>query len=530
MAFVVRNIGANENRSLFLLLLASLFFRSFFWDFIHLWDGRWFYSQIVASSHNPFDLNGLIFYGHNSLLYLMLMSIPQILFPENHVLFNAWNSIWVCVGVAAFHGLVKHYFYLRTTQAERLLVTACLAFHPLFLGVTTNFNLDIGVTIFLLIFWLALLKRSFRTAFVAGLFLLFSKESGILLYPFPLAALFLDASLSHREKDRVKLIVFIHGAIFLAYVLIRLKSAGSVFHTHHAASSLDTYKYLLTTIAFDFPALRLITHLLIGSFNWLLLVIACGFGITGLIRSRRGQPRLFDFRMPPITRPEFRVQLFLAAFLVIGIFLLTRAVRWPNVRYILPLLPVVLLAVTGILSMSAGTRVRLTVWSIFIPIFLTSTFRTLDPVSKKVLGTQKFGSNTVLMGYSLDEYNYNLEYYMTHRLQTLVFKEIRPTHGTVLITSESLWWIPTAPNVAGGSADENHDVVMPRRGSLNPNYTVPWRFLQWPEKPKDFYFLCYPYLNNSPEIGRLKYHFPNYDEHTVVEDGYSMSYIHFRNS
>ena len=102
------------------------------------------------------------------------------------------------------------------------------------------------------------------------------------------------------------------------------------------------------------------------------------------------------------------------------IYFLTRIPFVNNPRYMLPALPILIVLFGGSLLNVLRKQSIITIALIMMLVLLTvSSFRTVDPVSKKIMGTFKFGSHEMLQmarydepkhGYGRDHLVYNFEF------------------------------------------------------------------------------------------------------------------------
>src|SRR4029077_13952844 len=122
---------------------------------------------------------------------------------------------------------------------------------------------------------------------------------------------------------------------------------------------------------------------------------------------------------------------------------LTRYETYLNVRYLLPIAALLILSfAVGFLILCARPFVRVVVLGFAFLLVLGSAFRTIDPVSRALWGTFPFGRHPLLAltswnneccGFSRDQLVYNLEYLQFDRIETLIFRDLRPNTTTTFV-------------------------------------------------------------------------------------------------
>jgi hypothetical protein len=177
-----------SNNPVIIILILYTFAKIFYIDTMLRWDGAWYFTRLLESVENfNFTFNSFLkdfnWYGHPSMGYAFLMSLSQFLDFGNHLLLNIENLIIALVSILLFYKILTYLFKDNgLNTAEYVLLTALFAFNPLYFGVSLSFSLDFPVLVFLLASIWALLYNRMILFALFGTILVFSKETGTLLY------------------------------------------------------------------------------------------------------------------------------------------------------------------------------------------------------------------------------------------------------------------------------------------------------------------------------------------------------------
>jgi hypothetical protein len=165
-------------------------------------------------------------------------------------------------------------------------------------------------------------------------------------------------------------------------------------------------------------------------------------------------------RRPPVAPVSLR---YLDLLLVAVLFIETRIRSFINLRYYLPLYPLLLLCAYGTLRL-ARPAVRWFALAALAAIFLLSSFRTVDPLSKKLVPTFAFGDHDILAlgvldwccGLGRDQLAYNLEHAEFHYLQNEIYRDVQPGPLRGLAAAHNADWYfsgPLAPRTSQRTLD-----------------------------------------------------------------------------
>jgi hypothetical protein len=427
------------------LLLTVLLYLNFI-DVSQIWDGYIYYAELLkaireTSSFYGF-LNNFNIVGHPTMGYMALMAIGQWIDYGNPVLLNGSNLLLLLLAVWAFYKILLFFSPQEDDRLEIILVTLLFALNPVLFGTSVFFNVDFPVAVFLVCVLYAILYEKYFLAGVFGLFLVFSKESGIILF-----------------AGIITLFV-------LVPTLLRYAQAGSVMHFRDQWPSvvlktiwvtlplpLSLYFYLIYSrtenwiggpiVALGWDAHIAITRLfqMFGmNFQWLLSL----WVLLALIRICLAQGNLLKDLSVWNGRRYYSGALIIlwAGFVVMNLFLKT----FTNVRYVLPAIFFLILFFSlslRKLNIRRGIRIAM----IVVITFLTGwqIFETVDPVSRAFFGTVPFGNHPILQMTSVtgeccgragrDQIVYNTEFAMIPQLLDKMYAEIPITGESNIIVN-----------------------------------------------------------------------------------------------
>jgi len=370
----------------------------FFLDATPRWDGAWYFNLLINAVQN-FDfspggfLNHFNWLGHPSMGYAMVMSLGQFIDPGNHYLMNGQNLILSVLAIVLFYKIVTFLFDNGSHHVEMVLLTSLFAFNPLFFGVSLGFGTDFPV----LVFWTACIcalfyKRPVMLVFF-GTLLVFSKETGALLYFMLLAALFLIHLVSlknNRPKIGARTTAASLGCLLapaVLFIIYLVVSRGELWvggSTQWDSSGFNTFGFNATvfgTRLFEIFGLN---------FSWLQTGLILSLLIKTGFTSNRDNiiPRIVNSRNYLIS-----LGLVFAGFVIFNLFYIT----YIHPRYILIavfFLPVFCYYALAHLVHKKNVRIALLSGMVFLSSL--QVFITIDPLSKLVFPPFQFGRHQIL--------------------------------------------------------------------------------------------------------------------------------------
>jgi hypothetical protein len=207
------------------------------------------------------------------------------------------------------------------------------------------------------------------------------------------------------------------------------------------------------------------------------------------------------------------------------VYFLTRIPFVNNPRYMLPALPVMIILFGGSLINVLRKQTLITVaLTIVLTLLTVSSLRTIDPVSKKAMGTFKFGSHEMLQmarfeelkhGYGRDHLAYNFEFTQFHYITEKIFRKVGWARNFVI--PRELTWLPDfgAFDTVSGRRSIRGDRVRSLIFIYSDEITAD-------NAPQEIYYISYPNYdrdnmnaNNRAKLSRMY----DFKEVIKVENG-----------
>jgi hypothetical protein len=263
----------------------------------------------------------------------------------------------------------------------------------------------------------------------------------------------------------------------------------------------------------------------IFEFQWIFTAVIVAGLVAGILARRPGKFTLVEMKewFRGINLP---MRCFL--FLLLGcLYIDSRSVIFTNQRYFFALYPLVLLlffAAIIQLNMKANVRAALLAGSIVL--LLACNFRTLDPVSRKIAGTFRFGSHKLLSIATIkpdfgklnrDEMVYNLEHTHFSGLMDKAFGKIRPTDQTVIVMPSNSWWMMNRLD-----ARTFHRTESTRPPYIKIMRLIPEDIEKMQNKPDGIFAILFPNLDNLKMLRTLDPYYMLKGRYVFTEDGYEI--------
>jgi hypothetical protein len=494
---------------------------------VPMWDSRIYYDRCLMDSLRfPFNLLNLNCFGHPSMFYMILLIPGQLLDAGNAVLLNLTNVVLGSLSICAFWVLTTVFLPGANRRTERLLATGLFAIWPASVGSCLSVGPDYGVLAFFLLYLALLLTDRVEAAAVAGMFLVLSKEFGVLLYCLA-TALFITIRFLHRRGSSIrerwresvgKRILFAPAILYAAVFGVMLARSDAGVWGGKAVSSGALSRFL-----FFNPA-----KLVFGPFGPLIWVLSFSWILTAslltlplaLVISSRARNALRAIA-PPKPMLQFLVLLFAGA-----VFALTRYETFANVRYLLPIAPLLILISVVFLEVTVPwAAMRRAALGMAFLLLLASNFRTLDPFSRVVWGTFPFGRHRLLRmtswsdeccGYGRDQLVYNLEYLKFHELQNAMFRDIRPGRRTIFVADNQADWF------LGGRVTPDGERSLRLSNTIRVHYADPDSLESRRPPPATVYFVAFPNFDNAKDLQKLRRNYSVASVKSYERSGYSI--------
>jgi hypothetical protein len=392
------------------------------WDYVPIWDGRIYTDCLLnAAARGPFP-SAYVCVDHPTIAWAFLTSLLSHVIPDKFWPLLVMHIALGMIGLWSFRELAC--LVLPTSTRDANLLTACFGACPLFVASAVNPSPDFGVLIFFLLLLRSLTYARWIEAGVAGVLLSLSKETGVLLLGIATGthAVIEFVSAPGHWKQRLRGMTryaptLAGPASFLIWIALRpAREAGQGGPLWGGKTLSDLLRMLLWLDLSDIRLHAQLAVVLVLQFSWTLsLLTIWRWATTAKLRFLRTPPT----RLPLASFFDFT--------LAATIFALTRFLPFSNPRYLIPILPLLLLCAGASLHDLLPRARR---WSAFVlvALLLASNFLTFDPLSRILWGTFSFGDHQMLRMTSLtgeccgegrDQLVYNLQHTALHHLLNL---------------------------------------------------------------------------------------------------------------
>ena len=518
-----------------IVLTAFLCVRLRFLDSVPIWDSRVYFDELIEAVRHPFVLHNYALALHSTYVFTLLLSLPQHLDPESSTLINATMIALGVIAIIFFYRVLDRVVPDQQHGIERVLATSIFALHPIVLATNINYCPDFGILLFFLVCLDCLLRERFWLATFAGIGMVFSKEMGFVIYVITLALyyLFFVHFSSSGRRNRFGFVVqrFYLGApvlAFLAYIFANpddVKKTTTFFFRPFGGLTNLLFSLDLT----DRHFIASLAGIFVINFGWVLVVL--GFApLAAFVAKGRASP--IEETSPPI---RHRDHLFFLALLFILFVALTRFKSFLNLRYYLPLYPLlILVASLSVMKLSVRRAVfwRRLLLATSLALMAMSSFRTVDPIAKAIFGTFSFGKHPLLSmtsitrensGHGRDQLVYNTEFTRFETLQDRVYEVLRPDADTVILFHPDAYWFFT------GALDRTTFHRTTRStSSFTPLFATVADIAMTATRPPEVFYIVLPNLDSRRDLALLNHLYATVDIQRVMDaDGYSLQIIHF---
>lgn len=485
--------------------------------YVPIWDARVYANCVIEAAASGITIESLSCAGHPSQGYAFLLALSQLPRPGDIALIHLTNIALGLLALGCFRLVLARVFPAREHARQLDLLTLACAVHPVLLSSLLQVNLDFGVYVFFFALLAALANGRFDWAAVAGSFLCFSKETGVLAYALTVGLYAAYEAAGNDEAVRGRRRRLLSSVGFLAIPLTLFAVHLVWWSTAHGRSAVWKQQGQAGpfngVVFFDFvdPVFQsYAAGIFLLGFGWVLTAILGSDLVIGGVRAVRRQA---DRELPGTDR---RLLVFLAALTVLLAWALMSFRTWSNLRYFTLLYPLlILLSFAALLRLGIPVRMRSAIIGGFVGLFLVASYRSVDPVSRAVYGTFSIGERQmyrmasltgVFGGLGLDQLVYNLEFTGYHHAENQLFRVLKPTAQTVVATARRVRW-----HVWSQLDSLTYQRTMAREGVLVPRYadeieiallvaTMPdlW-FLEFSNQPRfssTMRLLCRQYLED----------------------------------
>lgn len=462
-------------------------------DYSPIWDGR-IYADCITAAAQRFSFGALRCGGHVSHAYIALAALAEMPSPGAFPLLLLANSVLLLLASAGFHRLLGSVFESPELAIERALVTGLFTVQPALLANVVQPGIDFAMVPAFV--WSAVFALQRRLGWLAavGSALVFTKETGVLLYAILVACWVLWMALHQAAPDRsrttlvrVALPVMIPLVLFVVYLANRAREPAQAVLWYGGTVDRSIVEQFV------------LPHLDLYQVNYALLVLVLSFGwiLSGAIAidAVAGLGRMAKHRPPRPLPGVHRARLILLCALAVACGVaLTRFTTFGNPRYFLVARALLLVPfLAALIRLELDTVRRRAVLAASLVATLISVVRTIDPVSRLVYGTFPVGEHRLLRmtaitgeccAYGRDQLVYNLEFTSLQRVGARALAALpRGVPRTVVIpdsTSGTLsapHWLPYAGPGEPGKPSRaftfvEHDDVLTGRSRPDSAYFV----------------------------------------------------------
>jgi hypothetical protein len=475
---------------------AAVFFAVLWPEFgyVPIWDGRVYANCAIEAAASGLSFESLRCAGHPSQGYAVFLASSQLVRLGDVSLIHLTDTLLGLLALGCFRVVLGCVFPAPALARELDLVTLACAVHPVLLSTLLQVNIDFGVYVFFFATLAALVSGRYGWTAMAGVFLCFSKETGVLAYVVMvgLDALFRAAEGKGSAAERLRRLapMSVTAAPLVAFGVHVLwwnsnHAESAVWKHQWQHGPLDGFKF------FDLsePVFRsYAAGIFVLGFMW---VVSAVIGADVLVAGARMLRRRGDREVPGADRRRLAYVTLLAVVLA---YLLTSFRTWSNLRYFALLYPLLLLlAFAALLRLRVGAPARVAAFAGIAALFAFAAYRSGDPLSRAVYGTFPAGDREMYRMASItgefggpgrDQLVYNLEFIGYHDVQNALFRRLRPSDATAIATSRVLRWNIWSQLDAGTLRR-----TLAREHLVIPRYSDEVDLAANPDRPRDVWFL-----------------------------------------
>lgn len=486
-----------------------------------MWDGYYYFSLLKSAINNTSTLSDFIstfnLNSHPSMGYASYASIGQLFYFDNQIILHIQNILLsLLAAYSLFYILI--YFIGESNKLLVALITAAFLFHPLKNAVLLNFNLDYPILVFLTTLVCSHIYNKNTYVVLSGIMLVFTKETGIILYCSFLIALgvpFLVSKVTKLKVPRSKIGLSYALPIFFLglYFVVRYTMDLSLLFS----AGYESWQSILKEIIE--PDLKVLwarfLQIFVLNFNWLITILAILF-LKKLISDKSPFTYISAYKT---TNLIVILALFIA-FLFMSMLLFKMAV---NPRYMIASLffmPIIF--AISLTQLVKNKLIRSSLAVIYLVMVILQNNKSIDPVSNFLFSTYKFGKHNIVKTDALMDSSYrhgprasmvyNLQYTVMDQLIYKFYNKIHVDESTVLITERA-----------------DHPTLHPkfRNSNIQPNVIILDELdMHMPsfDTNANCYYVHIPHQNNDPEVGKeyIKTKFSIVNTEIVELDGYEI--------
>lgn len=493
-----------------------------YFSYVPIWDG-WQFSRCYLTA----ALTGSLWcFDHSAFVHTFLLGLTQKPDPGNFYFIYGANIILGVLGLICLRALLRRLCKDSLSPVNITLLSFVFGFAPVFLVQIVQPSLDYTLPIYLIMTLLFLYSGRFFFAALAGVLMVFTKESGFMLYGVSVflyvPLMLIKGSLAWKDKKKFIYIVTVLSipiVLFVVYMYMTPK-------TQIGDSWLDGILKMLKFYIVDPVIAAQLVSLLVLNFNWILTgIIIAGLLLLGM-NYLRGGGRIE-------AGLGFYDRIYFYLLFILFIYFLTRIPMWNNPRYMLPVYPVLAILFADAVSVLFKRQSVVTcIVAAVLVLLCISSFRTIDPVSKRIMGTFMFGSHEILRmtslkddsgSYGRDQLVYNFEFTEIHYLTEKIYQTVG-TDKLFVAAPYSTW-----TNAFISINKETGKRMMYGEGLVNARWAFSDSLIKKRHFPEEIYFISYPHMgkSNAEQQTQLSYIYDTKEVITIEDDGYSLDVFNY---
>jgi hypothetical protein len=194
---------------------------------------------------------------------------------------------------------------------------------------------------------------------------------------------------------------------------------------------------------------------------------------------------------------DVRVLAFITLLFIATLYALTRFLTFSNVRYLLPAMPLLLVAAyAALVRLLPAARPRRLALVTYALLLVVSAERTVDPISRRLWGTFPFGSHQMLRmasitgeccGIGRDQLVYSLEFTRMHEVMDDALAAFRADTASLFVIPANTSWYTIGP-----VDRRTHRRTLRRAETVTPIAVEHGEIMKAPARPERFMFLALP--------------------------------------
>lgn len=492
---------------------------------VPMWDGAIYAEVVLKAASEKLNIWGLNYAGHPGIGSLLIPALLVNLTRGQLWALHLGNVVLGSLAIISFLSIVDLIF-AEVSRLERLLIALVFSALPVVAANLLHTNLDFGTMVFFILFLSALLRQHFFIATIPGALLLLAKEAGIVVWITTIIS-YLVAVILRREgslAEKMRKIIRMSPALLsvaalVAYLIVRIRQSEGLVWAPVAGQEQGVLQQMASFSLLDPVFHAYLAAIFSMNCMWIpasfIAIAALVWAFRSLVNSKSN-----EFAM----RREL-----IAILLCTLVIVLTRFKTFVNVRYFLPIFPVLILAFAHALQgLVRPYRVRLLILGVTASLFFLSGLRTVDPVSRRIFGTFPFGSHSMLnvtsitkecCGLGRDQLVYNLEFMRLDELINKALLDLRPSDSQPIVVADAANWFL----VNWTTSTEPPRRALPGRGARPTPVLSARQVVSSPTPPQKVSWLDMPNAVGSAELELLKTRYSIIEEKRYERAGYSLS-------